>query len=266
MRPQTINTLLFITGLIVAPDGSTGTPSDHAHRADGDYAVILHGIARTSRSMKKMEKYLEERGYTPVNLDYASTTHGIDVLAEVFLSEAVKRCCPDPKRKIHFVTYSMGGLVLRAYLKNTRPASLGRVVMLSPPNQGSEVSDFLMKHKALNAIYKRVWGPAGQQLGTSPDGFIAELGPVDFELGVITGNRSIDPLGSAVVPGADDGRVSVERSKVQGMADHIVIPATHTFIMSNQEALRQTGIYLEHGRFAQPDVKAGESLEQKSDP
>jgi len=118
-------------------------------------------------------------------------------------------------------------------------------VMLGPPNQGSEVVDRLGDL----ALFKKMHGPAGQQLGTAGDSIPNRLGPVDFEVGIIAGDRSINGINSLMIAGPDDGKVSVERTKVAGMADHIVVHATHPFLMRNQRAIRKTNQFLDSGRF-----------------
>jgi len=211
----------------------------------GDYVILLHGLARSNRSMRKLEKHLTNHGYRVINVDYPSTKYPIEYLAENVLSEAVSSCDSIPETKIHFVTHSMGGIIVRYFLKHYGIANLGRVVMLSPPNQGSELVDHLKD----SVIFKKRNGPAGQQLGTDTDSLPLKLGPVDFELGVITGDRSFNPVSSMILPGPDDGVVSVARAKVKGMSNFIVMPNTHTFIMKSKKVIRQVLHFLEHGEF-----------------
>lgn len=210
-----------------------------------DYVILLHGLARTNRSMAKLKEILSKHGYQVINMDYPSTKHPIEFLAEEFLGKVIEQWSNMPRSKIHFVTHSLGGIIVRYYLKHHQLSNLGRVVMLSPPNQGSEAVDYMKD----TLIFKKINGPAGQQLGTDQNSIPLRLGAVDFELGVITGNRTIDPIFSMIIPGPDDGKVSVERAKVAGMADFLVMPLSHTFIMQKEEVIEQVIHFLEHGSF-----------------
>jgi len=209
------------------------------------YVILLHGLARTNHSMVKLEKTLSSHGYKVINVDYPSTKHPIEFLADDILSDILDQFSGTHQSKIHFVTHSMGGIVVRYYLKHHKLSNLGRVVMLSPPNQGSELIDHLKD----NFIFKITHGPAGQQLGTDEDSVPIKLGPVDYELGVIAGNRSFYPLYSMILPGPDDGLVSVERAKVAGMADFLILPQSHPFIMQSKDVIEQVIHFLEHGAF-----------------
>ncbi|UCF19592.1 MAG: alpha/beta fold hydrolase [Gemmatimonadota bacterium] len=207
--------------------------------------VLLHGLGRTDLSMLRMKSALADHGYRVVNVDYPSTQHSIEYLAAEELGPALERCCTTDSIPVHFVTHSMGGIVLRYYLA-TRPLEhLGRVVMLSPPNRGSELADWV----AENPLLQRVLGPSVEQLGTDSASVPSQLGPVDFELGVIAGNRTLNPLFSRVIPGADDGKVAVENTKVEGMADFLIVPHSHTYIMMNEDVIYQVIYFLENGRF-----------------
>ncbi|MEE9161484.1 MAG: alpha/beta hydrolase, partial [Candidatus Neomarinimicrobiota bacterium] len=146
---------------------------------------------------------------------------------------------------VHFVTHSMGGIVVRAYLKEHPLPNLGRVVMLTPPSQGTELADRLQGHPFLKALC----GPAGLQMTTAADGFPRSLGPVDYELGVIAGDRSINPFFSQLIPGPDDGVIAVERTRVEGMTAFLVLPYSHTFIMNRSDVLSEVIHFLRKGKF-----------------
>ena len=210
-----------------------------------EYVILLHGLCRTSRSMVPMEQALWQAGYEVLNIDYPSRTDTIEQLSERALGLAIAKCQRHGAVRIHFVTHSVGGILVRSYLARHNVPNLGRVVMLGPPNQGSEVVDRL----GSTWLFQKTDGPAGRELGTDGQSTPNKLGPAHFCVGVIAGNRSINWINSMLIPGSDDGKVSVERTKLAGMADHLLLHATHTFIMRNRTAIQQTIRFLRTGRF-----------------
>lgn len=195
--------------------------------------------------MEKMATRLAAEGFAVTNLGYPSRTRTIEEIADDDLARAVETCRRRGARRIDFVTHSMGGIVVRYYLKHHAFPELGRVVMLAPPNAGSEVVDKLKGW----FVFKWWNGPAGQELGTGPESLPLRLGPVAFACGIIAGDRSINPILSMLIPGPDDGKVAVRRTRVQGMRDFLVIHAVHPFIMKNKAAIDQTVAYLKTGKF-----------------
>lgn len=207
--------------------------------------ILLHGLSRTRMSMQSMENSLKKEGYHVVNINYPSRRLPIDKLADIVIDECIQSCEQRTFKSINFVTHSMGGILVRQYTQHHSIPGLKRVVMLGPPNQGSEVVDKL-KH-----IPGFAWwhGPAGLQLGTSENDIPRNLRPVNFEVGIIAGKRSMNMFLSSLLPGLDDGKVSVESTKAEGMKDFIALPCTHTFMMRNPETIRQTLLFLQYGRF-----------------
>ncbi|WP_183259671.1 triacylglycerol lipase [Bradyrhizobium sp. CIR48] len=206
--------------------------------------VLLHGIARTSASLMKLERALRAAGFATLNIDYPSRSKPIAALAED-IHPAITRFA-ERDAPLHFVAHSMGGLVARAYIARHRPARLGRVVMLGTPNSGSEVADLLRG----SLPYRKFYGPAGLELTTTPATAPNALPAIDYPVGVIAGSRFIDPVaGLLVLPKPNDGRVSVQSAGLAGMADHIVVKTSHTGLPRHAAAIAQTVAFLREGRF-----------------
>jgi pimeloyl-ACP methyl ester carboxylesterase len=222
-------------------------PDDQDSTQDG--VVLLHGIGRPSRSFGKMQGAIEACGFTTLNIGYASRRKPLQALADD-IEPAVGRFADGIEGSIHFVGHSMGGLLARVYLARYRPARLGRVVMLGTPNGGSEIADLLKNFLP----YRAFFGPAGQQLVTQRDAAMNRvLARIDYPVGIIAGNRSIYPISSAfVLPKPNDGRVSVHSTRLDGMTDHIVVGASHPWLVRNASAIEQTIAFLRDGRFNRP--------------
>jgi pimeloyl-ACP methyl ester carboxylesterase len=212
--------------------------------------VLLHGISRTARSFRKMQPALEVAGFATLNLDYASRRKALEALAED-IHPAIELFAGGPTGSVHFVCHSMGGLLARVYLARYRPKRLGRVVMLGTPNSGSEIADRLKNFGA----YRAFFGPAGQQLGTQRSAVDhAMLPAVDYPVGIIAGNRSIDPVAGTMLPKPHDGRVSIANTELDGMVDHVVVAASHPWLVRNSVAIGQTIAFLRDGRFNPSNV------------
>jgi triacylglycerol lipase len=236
-----INSFLFLGLLLLSASG----PCPAFGGEKPETVVLLHGLGRTARSMKYMAERLAEAGYHVVNIPYPSRKQNIDTLV-ANLHKTLEECCLNTASRLHFVTHSLGGIMVRAYLSQSRPDNLGRVVMLSPPNKGSDVVDFFGRYR----FFKYFMGPAATELGTDPESIPNRLGPADFEVGIITGDRTIDPISSWIIDGDDDGKVSIEQAKLEGMTAFQVVHVSHAFIMKDPEVISEVIHFLKTGSFA----------------
>jgi len=227
--------IALLSGLSFDACGGAPNALESQSPGNGECVVLLHGLARTRHSMEKLADALQTAGYHPVNLDYPSRKKTIERLAAEVIPKGIERCEAVGARRMHFVTHSMGGIVLRYYLAGHKIARLGRVVMISPPNHGSEAADALRK----NVLYRWFMGPAALELGTDSDSLPEKLGPANYPLGIIAGSdySFFDAWFASLIPGEDDGKVSVESTKLEGMADFLVVPGTHTFIMTDDDVI-----------------------------
>jgi triacylglycerol lipase len=207
--------------------------------------VLLHGLARSENSLLKLEQNLKKNGFCVVNKGYPSRENTIEELSVNAIPAALDKCQEMDGGKVHFVTHSMGGILVRYYLTHHDVPNLGRVVMLSPPNNGSEVVDKLRG----TGIFEWINGPAGDQLGTDADSLPNRLDAPDYEVGIITGDRSINPILSILIPGKDDGKVSIENAKIEGMKDFLVVHTSHPFIMNDEDVFQQVLFFLKNGEF-----------------
>jgi hypothetical protein len=202
-------------------------------------------MGRTKHAMALIEDRLAKEGYQVWNETYPSTKEKIESLSVRHIDTGISHCSRVAPGKIHFVTHSLGGILVRYYLQDRTISNLGRIVMLSPPNKGSEAADFLKE----TYLYQAITGPAGQQLGTGPDSIPKTMKPIGGEIGIISGETSSDPWFSVIIPGKDDGKVSVESAKLDEMSDFIVVESGHTFIMRDKGVIDQVLFFLKQGRF-----------------
>jgi hypothetical protein len=232
-------TILFVIALVLP---SPVLAQDESR----ELVVLLHGLARSSGCMEEMAASLEAAGFQVCNVDYPSTEHSVEKLALEKVLPVIRLCMGPEPRRVNFVTHSLGGIIVRQLKASGEPLTFGRVVMLGPPNKGSEVVDNLGGW----ALFRWINGPAGEQLGTGNNALPKKLGSINLDLGVIAGHDTINPILSCMIPGDDDGKVSIENAKIDGMDDFLVVPVSHPFLMKDKEVIRQTILYLQRGSFA----------------
>ena len=252
MKPWLIMSIMLLPAIRLTPNAHA---QETTTRAEKDTVVLVHGLVRTSRSMAKMARTLEQDGYTVINIDYPSRSAGIEELTEQVFDTLVPMI--REKNTVHFVTHSLGGILLRQYLEEHELPNLGRVVMLAPPNRGSDIPDKLGRI----FLYQWINGPAGNQLGTGSESLPLRLSTPAFELGIIAGDRSINPILSLLIPGPDDGKVSPAQAKPDAYTDYLLVHATHACMMRNRKVIAQTRYFLENGTFNRTDGTAAQKTE-----
>jgi len=238
---KTVALLLSIAFLLgVAVESAFASPVT----AKKETVVLLHGLTRTKSSMAYLKHRLTREGYVVVDLSYPSREMPPEQLIE-FVDDHLRELGLDQTDSLHFVTHSLGGLIVRGLSEAGWQTRIGRVVMLGPPNHGSEIVDAFGEQD----IFGLAYGETGQSLGTDSKDFPNRLQTAQFELGIIAGNRSINPVGSYLLPGDDDGVVSVEAARLRGMTDFIVLPVNHTTLILNPVVADQAISFLQSGAF-----------------
>jgi triacylglycerol lipase len=238
--------LLLLTALVADPMAAAAGPGEP------DCVVLLHGIGMRSYVMKRLESALQADGYRVVNLSYPSREMPFEQIAGEYLPSQLRRNDVARAPRLHFVTHSLGSLVVRKFIQDARPANLGRVVMIGPPNHGSTAADEAKE----NALLRKFLGGNLVRLGTGDDAIVRTLGPADFEVGIIAGEMAVNPVFGAVLGGKNDGAVTIESARLEGMRDFIVVPYSHTLMLWRSEVIDQARTFLREGRFTRPEAAA----------
>ena len=226
---------------------SAATFDYHVATSDSsnDFVIILHGLRGKSASFVKLEQALLEQGLNVCRIDYPSKNGTIQALADNAIAEAISRCERANSDTLFFIAHSMGAILVRYFLQEHHVHNLGSVVLLSPPNHGIELIDTFDGCR----LFRQFNGPAGMQMGAREDGFIQDLKKPDYAVGVIMSKKSINPIASAFIPGKDDGRVSIESAKLDGMTDFVLVNSNHQVVMKKQETIDHIISFIQTGRF-----------------
>ena len=222
-----------------------------ADKDDSACVILLHGLYRSGFSMKAVEWHLE-KDYHVLNISYPSIFFPIEELADTAVEEGLAGCRQAGLNTIHFVTHSMGGILVRQYLAHSEIPELGRVVMMGPPNQGSELAANLIENQLLDVFLPI----AVTQLAAGTDSLPVRLGPVAYPVGIIAGSHNNRPWTPGSPIGPSDGTVLVEETRVSGMTDFITMPASHSFIMWQDSVLEQVAHFLSYGSFRRTNEEA----------
>lgn len=241
--------VLLVLGVMTVPAAAAPLAADRR-----ETVVLLHGLGQSRFSMLPLERALHRAGYRTVNRSYPTRRAALDAIAGTWLRDLVAaEAGPDRTPRVHFVTHSMGGIVLRLWLDGAgAPPHLGRTVMIAPPNRGSEMSDRL----APWAPFRWLLGPNLGRLGTARDALPQTLGPwpVAAELGIIAGTKPLPPLRFSPVPRPHDGLVAVAATHLAGARDHTRLPYSHSGILFRRATAAQVAAFLQTGAFAgRPD-------------
>lgn len=239
-----IGVLVALAAFIVTPSIAQAS-TDTEQVADVACVILLHGLARTASSMNDLQIELNDAGFVVANIDYRSRALPIEDLAAPAIEKGLAQCREQGASTFHVVTHSMGGILFRQYTKENDAAVFSRTVMLAPPNKGSEAVDVLRDVPGFELLN----GPAGFQLGTDTDSLPLQLGPARSDVAVIAGTLSINLMLSTFLPNPDDGKVSVESTRLEGMCAHLQVPASHPFIMQDEVVMREIISYLMTGHF-----------------
>jgi pimeloyl-ACP methyl ester carboxylesterase len=209
--------------------------------------LLLHGHGRFGASMVLLARAARKAGFITFSPSYPYRRP---------LTDIVERLVPQVRDfetriggPLHIITHSLGGLVARALIAKHRPQRLGRVVMLAPPNAGSELADLLFRLR-LNSV---VLGGSGAHLRTNRTELDhAILGSIDYPAGVIAGDRPLLPLPFKLLPRPHDGKVSLAATRVKGVTDHLRLPVTHTLMVYDSRVIVAALSFLNDGAFARP--------------
>jgi pimeloyl-ACP methyl ester carboxylesterase len=199
--------------------------------------------------MSPIAKYLEEEGgYTAVNVTYPSTRQSI---ADHAASLAKVVGSLEGIEEIHFVGFSMGNIVIRHYLADQTAGEadrrvdprVKRFVMLGPPNNGSVAATSFGQ----NPLVQTVLGKPGQELGREWVWLEQNLGTPPCPFAIVAGGRGDDKGFNPMLPGDDDGLVTVASTRLPGASDFLLVPTLHVLLPLDPKVMRYTLSFLQNG-------------------
>ncbi len=204
---------------------------------------LIHGINSSPKDFKKMETAFKSYDYKVINFGYHSKVYTVNQIADNFLKRKIASVSQNDT--INFITHSLGAIVLRAYLRDNKPKNIGKIVMIAPPNQGSEVANFFKDF----FLYKIFYHKSGASLSYNGIKKLALPNCDNYFCGIIAGTHTQLPFFSIFIKGEDDGKISVERTKLKGMKDFITLPYPHDTILKKQETIIQCKEFIKNGKF-----------------
>ncbi len=221
----------------------------------GTAVIALHGILRSSHVWSEMEKAMKQDGVTFVRLDYPSTQKPIDEFATQLQSVIHSL---EGIEEIHLVAHSLGGLVVRKWCQDYSDPRVRRLVMIGTPNSGAELADMLQR----NWLFRGLFGPSGQQLQANPNGYIRQLPSPTMEFAVIAGSKGKPDGFNPLIPGDDDGIVTLKSALLPGAVDSMTVRGLHSFLPWHPEVIQATRCYLKTGALREGVVREPIQLEE----
>ncbi len=240
---------VILAALFLSLTGCSNKPlvaADDTFTSNGDECVVLvHGLWRSGFAMRSIANNLETYGFHTISIDYPSTEAEIPELTQQHIPQGIEHCKANGAKQIHFVTHSMGGILVRQYLQSNHLPQGSKVVMLSPPNQGSKLSEKFGE----SWWYQWAAGPAASSLTQKESGIINQLREVSEPVGIIAAYREWSLWPDSWLPQPNDGTIAVESMRLSEMDDFILMNSGHATMRYQDDIQRQIRHFLVNGYF-----------------